>query len=111
VGPNQTSERGQIRVAKSTVLIRAKDTSDLVIRYLRDLCPGASVPELYRKMVESGVSVGERSYIYQVMKRLIKEGKVRKDPTSPLREGRYYVVGPEMNLVLQPQREGKLLKN
>ena len=91
--------------SRVAVLIRAKNTADLVVAFLRD-SPGSTVPELHTKMVEAGIPIGRRAYLYTVIKKLAKQGLVRRDPNSGLREGKYYALVPDANLVLHPRREG-----
>jgi hypothetical protein len=88
-----------------TVLLRAKNTADLVIMFLHEH-PGAMVSELHALMVKEGLSVGQPEYFYTVIKKLEKKGLVRRDPNSPLRGGRYFAVNPQSNLVLQSHRQG-----
>ena len=89
------------------VFLRVKNTRELVLRFLRDRCPGATIPELYDQIVKSGSAVGRREYLYTVIKKLVREGLVRKDPKPHGEAEQYYAVGPETNSVLHMQREGK----
>lgn len=92
------------------IFLRAKFTADLVVMFLREH-PGATVPDLHSMMVKQGLSVGQPEYFYTVIKKLEKRGLVRRDPSSPLRGGRYYAVEPQSNLVLPTQPKGRSLTN
>jgi hypothetical protein len=87
------------------ILLRAKNTAALVVMFLREH-PGSTVGELHALMVKEGIAVGQTEYFHTVVKKLLKQGLIRKDPSSPLRGARYYAVDPQTNLVLQSRREG-----
>jgi hypothetical protein len=77
-------------------IIRARNVGDLAYQFLRDICPGATVLELYSALVSSGASVGHSEYMYHIVKKLVKEGRVRKVPDKNS-QGRYFVVEHEKN--------------
>lgn len=93
------------------VLLRAKNTADLVVRFLLDRCPGATIPELHAEIVASGASIGDVEYFYTVMKKLEKKGSVRRDVNSQGGAQRYFAVISDENLSLQSQESAINLRN
>jgi hypothetical protein len=78
--PVNTNVPGDVRV------MRAKNHPDLVFQFLRDRCPdGATIPELYKMLVDAGVAASSRNYIYKVVNDLREADFIQKEPDGKYR--------------------------